>query len=80
MFLFYFSNKFRNLIENKLIPFLFGDFEDQEGICCCDRYGAILALPLFIVISLPFLVFDLATLPVKIPFIIYRYCRYKKCS
>jgi hypothetical protein len=80
MFLFYFTKKFQNLIDNKIIPCLFGDFEDQEGICCCDRNAVILALPLYIIISLPVLVFDFVTLPIKIPFIIYRYCRYKKCS
>lgn len=75
MYIFYFTKKFRIWIENKLIPFLFGDFEDQEGICCCDRYGAILALPLFIAISIPVIVIDLSTLPIKIPIIIYKYCR-----
>jgi len=80
MFLFYLTKKFNDFFENKLIPFFFGDFEDQEGICCCERNFTILTLPFYIIVLIPILAIDLATLPIKTPFIIYRYCKYKKCS
>ncbi len=71
---FYLTNHYTKFIEKKVIPFLFGDYNgEKEGICCCHLLiGAILTLPIFIAISLPIIFLDLASLPIKIPIIIYK--------